>query len=132
MKQIKTDEFLHSNITGIIIDVFYKVYNTLGFGFLEKVYENAMRIELEKRGIKVDTQKSIKVYYEGVEVGYYVADMVVADCVIIENKASKSLCEEHENQLLNYLKATTVEVGMLLNFGLKPEFRRKIFENRLK
>jgi GxxExxY protein len=132
MEQIKTDTFLHANITSVIIEVFYKVYNTLGFGFLEKVYENAVRIELEQRGFKVEIQKSIKVFYEGVEVGYYVADMIIEGVVIIENKAAKSLCDEHENQLLNYLKSTTIEVGLLLNFGLKPEFRRKIFENRFK
>lgn len=132
MEQIKTDKFLHTNITSVIIEVFYKVYNTLGFGFLEKVYENAVRIELEQRGFKVEIQKSIKVFYEGVEVGYYVADMIIEGVVMIENKAAKSLCDEHENQLLNYLKSTTIEVGLLLNFGLKPEFRRKIFENRFK
>ncbi|MBK8342633.1 MAG: GxxExxY protein [Bacteroidetes bacterium] len=132
MKQIKTDSFLHANITSQIIEVYYKVYNTLGYGFLEKVYENAVKIELEKRGLKVEIQKSIEVYYEGKVVGYYVADMVVEGVVVIENKAAKCLNEEHENQLLNYLKATTIEVGLLLNFGLKPEFRRKIFENRFK
>ena len=132
MEQIKTDTFLHANITSVLIEVLYNAYNTLGFGFLEKVYENAVRIELEQRGFKVEIQKSIKVFYEGVEVGYYVADMIIEGVVIIENKAAKSLCEEHENQLLNYLKSTTIEVGLLLNFGLKPEFRRKIFENRFK
>ena len=132
MKQIKTDAFLHAHITSQIIDVFYKVYNTLGYGFLEKVYENAMKFEFEQRSLKVEVQKSIKVNYEGKEVGYYVADMIIEDVVIIENKAARSLCEEHENQLLNYLKATNVEIGFLLNFGVKPEFKRKIFENKYK
>lgn len=132
MKQIKTDTFLHSNITSQIIEVFYKVYNNLGYGFLEKVYENAVKFELEKRGLIVEVQKSIKVFYEGYQVGYYVADMVIEGVVIIENKAASSICEEHENQLLNYLKATNIEVGLLLNFGLKPEFKRKIFENKFK
>jgi len=77
-------------------------------------------------------KKSIKVYYEGKEVGYYVADMVIEDVVIFENKAARALCEEHENQLLNYLKATNIEIGLLLNFVMKAEFKRKIFENKYK
>ncbi len=131
MKQIKTD-FLHSEISKKIIQSFYTVYNVLGYGFLEKVYENALKIELEKCGLIVETQKSIKVFYNGIEVGYYVADMVVNDLIIIENKAASALCEEHEHQLLNYLKATQHEVGLLLNFGTTPVFKRKIFENKFK
>ena len=120
---------LHSDITGKIIKAFYEVNNTLGFGFLEKVYENAMVIELGKMGCKVLQQKNIKVYYEDEEVGDYYADLLVDDLVIVELKASESLCEEHEAQLINYLKATQIEVGLLLNFGKKAEFRRKIFTN---
>lgn len=120
---------LHSDITGKIIKAFYEVNNTLGFGFLEKVYENAMVIELGKMGCKVLQQKNIKVYYEDEEVGDYYADLLVDDLVIVELKASESLCEEHEAQLINYLKATKIEVGLLLNFGKKAEFRRKIFTN---
>ncbi len=120
---------LHSEITEKIIRVFYKVNNTLGFGFLEKVYENAMAIELRRMGCKVRQQKNIKVYYENEEVGDYYADLLVDDLVIVELKASESLCEEHEAQLINYLKATKIEVGLLLNFGKKAEFKRKIFTN---
>ena len=120
---------LHSDITEKIIKAFYEVNNTLGFGFLEKVYENAMAIELGKMGCKVLQQKNIKVYYEDEEVGDYYADLLVDDLVIVELKASESLCEEHEAQLINYLKATKIEVGLLLNFGKKAEFRRKIFTN---
>ena len=120
---------LHSDITEKIIKAFYKVNNTLGFGFLEKVYENAMAIELKKLGCKVLKQKNIKVYYDNKEIGDYYADLVVNDLVIVELKASESLCEEHEAQLINYLKATKIEVGLLLNFGRKAEFKRKIFTN---
>lgn len=120
---------LHSDITDKIIKAFYKVNNTLGFGFLEKIYENAMIIELHKIGCRVLKQKNIKVYYENEEIGDYYADLLVDDAVIIEIKAAKSICEEHEVQLINYLKATKIEVGLLLNFGKKAEFRRKIFTN---
>jgi len=107
---------LHENITKKIIDSYYKVYNTLGYGFLEKVYENALKIELKRLNLKVDQQKSIKVLYETFEVGDYFADLIVEDLVIVELKAAESLCEEHEAQLINYLKATNLEVGLLLNF----------------
>ena len=122
----------HSEITEKIIKAFYKVYNTLGYGFLEKVYENAMVIELRKMGLLVSQQKRIKVYYENEEVGDYYADLLVDNSVIVELKAAKSLCEEHEAQLINYLKATDIEVGLLLNFGKKAEFKRKIFSNEKK
>ena len=120
---------LHSDITKKIIKAFYEVNNTLGFGFLEKVYENAMVIELRKMGCKVFQQKNIKVYYDSQQVGDYYADLLVDDSVIVELKAAESLCEEHEVQLINYLKATKLEVGLLLNFGKKEEFKRKIFTN---
>ena len=120
---------LHEEITSQIIKAFYKVNNVLGFGFLEKVYENAMKLELTKMGLKVERQKNILVHYENVEVGNYFADLIVNDVVIVELKAAESLCEEHEAQLINYLKATNIEIGLLLNFGKKAEFRRKIFTN---
>lgn len=123
---------LHEEITGNIIKTYYKVYNTLGYGFLEKVYENAMAIELRKSGLKVSQQENIKVYYESEEVGDYFADLLVEDLVIVELKAAKEIAEEHEAQLINYLKATTIEVGLLINFGKEPELKRKIFHNHLK
>ena len=126
------EEYLHKDITSKIIEAFYKVYNTLGYGFLEKVYENAMRIELNKSGLNVDQQKNIKVYYESEQVGDYYADLLVKELVIVELKAAESICEEHETQLLNYLKATDIEVGLLLNFGKKAEIKRKIFLNEHK
>lgn len=121
---------LHSDITGKILEAFYKVYNTLGYGFLESVYEKAMLIELQKFGLFVERQKRIKVYYEGIQVGDYFADLIVNNCIIIELKAAENIHSEHEFQLLNYLKATEIEIGLLLNFGKRPEFKRKIFTNK--
>lgn len=120
---------LHGQITDVILKAFYKVYNTLGYGFLEKVYENSMRVELLRMGVNVKQQKNIKVYYESEQVGDYFADLIVNDLVIIELKAAEDICEEHEAQLLNYLKATDIEVGLLLNFGKEPKFTRKYFTN---
>jgi len=132
MNNYTDNQYLHSEITNRIIKAFFNVYNELGFGFLEKVYENAMLIELRKMGLKCLAQVPIKVHYLENLVGEYFADIIVEDCVIIENKAMENLCPEHEAQLLNYLKATDVEVGLLLNFGKKPQFKRKIYTNDLK
>lgn len=120
---------LHKEITDKIIKAFYTVYNNLGYGFLEKVYENAMYCELDENGLSVEKQKLINVFYKSRQVGEYYADLLVNNCVILELKACESLAEEHEFQLINYLKATDIEVGLLLNFGKKPEFKRKIFTN---
>lgn len=125
-------KILHSDLTELIIKSFYKVYNTLGYGFLEKVYENSLKLELLNYGLNVVSQKNLKVQYFGHEVGDYYADLIVNDLVILELKAAESLCEEHEAQLINYLKATDKEVGLLLNFGKHPEFKRKIFMNENK
>jgi GxxExxY protein len=119
----------HEDLSNKIIKAFYKVYNTLGYGFLEKVYENALSFELKQQGLFVEKQKKIEVYYLGQLVGEFNADLIVNELVILELKAHECLLEEHENQLINYLKATNVEVGLLLNFGKKPELRRKIFDN---
>lgn len=123
---------LHSETTALIIRAFYTVYNTLGYGFLEKVYENAMRIELRKMGVKCIQQANIKVYYADERVGRYNSDLYVEDKVIVELKAAIALAPDNEAQLLNYLKATDVEVGMLLNFGPKPQFLRRVFSNERK
>ena len=112
-----------------IINAFYKVYNSLGYGFLERVYENSLFIELNKSGFLVEKQKRIEVFYETSLVGEFYADLCINNRIIVELKASESLCEEHEYQLINYLKASNIEIGLLLNFGKKPEFRRKIFSN---
>lgn len=120
---------LYSELTEKIISVFFHVYNELGFGFLEKVYQNAMFLELKARGFNVEAQKKIMVHYKGTEVGEYYADLMIDNLVILELKAVEVLVIEHENQLLNYLKATDKEVGLLLNFGVKPQISRKIFTN---
>src|SRR4051812_47156870 len=123
-------EILHKEITDTVIRSFYKVYNELGYGFLEKVYENAMFIELTNTGLLCEKQKPIHVYYAESRIGNYFADIIVENSVIIELKAAEGLIEEHEYQLINYLKATEIEVGLLLNFGKTPQFKRKIFTNR--
>lgn len=117
------------DLTEKIIEIFYKVYNKLGYGFLEKVYENAMMIEFKKEGIPAVPQSAIKVLYEGEVIGEYFADILIDNKVIVEIKAAKGLAAENEAQLLNYLKATEIEVGLLLNFGPKPEIKRKVFDN---
>ncbi len=124
--------YKHSEITDGIINAFYKVYNHLGYGFLEKVYENSMLIQLREDGFKVERQKSIKVYYHEKEVGDYYADLIVNNLIIVELKAAEILIEAHEIQLINYLKATNIEVGLLLNFGKTPTVRRKVFSQDLK
>jgi len=118
--------YKHSELTGIILKAFYNVYNELGYGFLEKVYENAMMIELKKMGLVSEKQKPIKVFYEEILVGDYYADIIVENKVILELKAVENICPEHEVQLVNYLKATETEVGLLLNFGPKPQQKRRI------
>jgi GxxExxY protein len=124
--------YQYSEITEYIIKAFYKVYNTLGYGFLEKVYENAMALELRKMGLECVQQASIVVYYDGNKVGSYNSDLLVERKVIAELKSAITLAPDHEAQLLNYLKATEHEVGMLLNFGPKPQIVRKVFSNEYK
>ncbi|MBK8195055.1 MAG: GxxExxY protein [Lewinellaceae bacterium] len=121
--------YLHQDLTDRIIQCFFKVYNHLGFGFLEKVYQNALFYEIQRAGMKTEAQKPIKVFYDTLLVGEYYADLVVNDLVILELKAAESIALEHELQLINYLKATDMEIGLLLNFGQKPGIRRKIFSN---
>ena len=119
----------YGDVTEAIIQAYYHVYNSLGYGFLEKVYENALKVALTKQGFQVSQQVPIDVYFDGEQVGSYFADLVVNGVVIVEIKAAEILCSEHEAQLVNYLNATTIEVGLLLNFGEKPEFKRKVFSN---
>ncbi len=126
------NNFRHSDITDQIIKAFYTVYNTLGYGFLEKVYENAMIIELKKLVINAESQIPVKVYYDNKEVGNYYADLLVEKKVIVELKSSENLCEENEAQLLNYLRATEFEEGLLLNFGKTAQIKRKVFSNEFK
>jgi len=119
----------YKELTEKIIEIFYKVYNNLGYGFLEKVYENAMMLAFKKENIPAVSQYAIKVFYEDEIVGEYFADILVDSKVIVEIKAARNLTLENEAQLLNYLKATDKEVGLLLNFGPKPEIKRKVFDN---
>jgi len=131
---MKTDNsnYLHQETTEKIIKAFYNVYNTLGFGFLEKVYQNAMMIELELLHLNCEKQKQLDVYYKNKKVGEYFADIIVNQKVIIELKAAESIIPEHQAQLLNYLKSTQIEVGLLLNFGKTPQIKREIFQNQFK
>ena len=124
--------YKHKELTGQVIKAFYDVYNTLGYGFLEKVYENALVIELQKLGLDVMAQARIEVCYDGHLVGEYFADLLVERKVIVEVKAARTLGDGHEAQLLNYLKATPYEVGLLLNFGPKPQVKRKAYDNTRK
>ncbi len=122
-------KYLLKDKTEKIIKCFYETYNVLGYGFLEKVYENALLKELKANGFECENQKEISVSYKGDKVGKYYADILIDNEIILELKATESLCEEHEYQLINYLKATNIELGLLLNFGKRPEIRRKIFTN---
>ncbi len=126
--------YLHQELTEKIIRCFYNVYNELGYGFLEKVYENALLIELRNNGLSAESQVPIKVYYQEKEVGSYYADILVERKVILELKAGdmEETVLNHELQITNYLKATNYEVGLLLLFGAKPQVKRKIFTNDLK
>ena len=119
----------YTELTEKIIGIFYKVYNNLGYGFLEKVYENAMMLEFNNENIPAVSQYAIKVVYQDEIVGEYFADILVDEKVIVEIKAAKNLGLDNEAQLLNYLKATKKEVGLLLNFDPKPEIKRKVFDN---
>jgi len=123
---------VEEDITDKVIKVFYYVYNELGYGFLEKVYERAMCVAFRNSGIKFVSQFPVKVIFEGEIVGDYIADFLVEDKIVVEIKASRELCEADEFQLINYLKCTDKEVGLLLNFGKGPQIKRKVFDNELK
>jgi len=120
---------LHRGSTEAILKVYYEVYNELGAGFLEKVYQNAMYFELKDKGFKVEAQKQIKVYFKKQLVGEYFSDLLVEDKVIVELKATEMLMNVHMAQIMNYLKATEIEVGLLLNFVEELEFKRVIYTN---
>ena len=120
------ENYKHNEITEKIIGAAYKVHNTLGSGFLEKVYQNSLVIEIRALGFGVEVEKPVKVYYHGEVVGNYVADIIVAENVLLEIKAIKELSGIHEAQILNYLKATGIEVGLLINFGRSVNIKRRI------
>lgn len=122
----------HADLTEKIIGAFYKVYNTLGYGFRESVYQKSLAFELRRLGVTVEERPEILVYYEGQLVGEYEGDLLIGGAVLLELKGARELCPEHEAQLLNYLKATRLEVGLLLNFGVQPTVKRKVFDNERK
>jgi GxxExxY protein len=122
----------HGKITDQIIRVFYEVYNELGDGFLESVYQKSLVIALSSTGLDVCSPIEIPVWFRGIRVGSFEADVLVEKSVLLELKAARCLNARHRAQLLNYLRATEIEVGLLLNFGLKPEFKRLVFDNSRK
>lgn len=122
----------HADVTKKIIGTFYEVYNELGYGFLECVYEESLAIALDQAGLAANRQIPLPVWFRGHKVGEFRADLLVETCVLLELKSARSLDPAHEAQLLHYLKSTEVEIGMLLNFGTRPQFRRLIFDNERK
>ena len=127
--EAKGADFLEKELTERILGASFKVSNTLGSGFLEKVYENALTIELRRINLSVEQQKRLQIHYDSVIVGEYQADLLVEGRVLLEIKATRQLDPVHEAQILNYLKATYIEVGLLLNFGPEPSIKRKVFDN---
>jgi len=126
------DSLKYRELTDKIIGVFYEVYNELGFGFLESVYENSLALVLKARGLKVEQQIPIPVWFRGQKVGDFIADLIIENAVLLELKAVRTIEQAHLAQLLNYLRATEIEVGLLLNFGNRPEFKRLAFDNQRK
>jgi GxxExxY protein len=122
----------HDDLTQRIIGVFYDVYNELGYGFLECVYREAMRLALSQAGLSVSCEVPIPVEFRGTVIGIFRADLIVNDAVLIELKTCEALAREHESQTLHYLKATQIEVALLMNFGPTPKFKRLIMDNELK
>ena len=122
----------HSELTDKIIGVFYDVYNELGHGFLESTYAEALAMALEESGVTATRGVPVPVWFRGRKIGQYYADIIVEGLVLLEVKASRTLEPAHEAQLLHYLRATEVEVGLLLNFSIRPQFRRLLFDNERK
>jgi len=119
----------HSELTELIIGVFYDVYNELGFGFLESVYRKSLHLALREKGLKVEGEVAVPVFFRGINVGDFRADLVVNDCVLLELKTAETIVIAHEAQVLNYLRATALEIGLILNFGPKAQVRRLLFDN---
>ena len=125
-------ELKHSELTDRIIGIFYDVYNELGHGFLESTYAEAMAYALEEAGLTAIRERAVPVWFRGKKVGQYYADLLVNNSVLLELKATRAIESAHEAQLLHYLRATEIEVGLLLNFGIRPQFRRLLFDNERK
>lgn len=119
----------HAELTEKIIGIFYDVYNELGYGFLESVYEESLAIALSEAGLTIERQVPVPVWFHGQSVGQFRADILVASSVLLELKSARTLEAAHEAQLLHYLKSTEIEIGLLLNFGVRPQFRRLLFDN---
>lgn len=122
----------HAQLTKQIIGVFYDVYNELGYGFLESTYAEAMVVALAQSGLAAVREVPVPVWFRGQKVGQYFADLLVDNAVLLELKAARNLESAHKAQLLHYLRATEIEVGLLPNFGLRPQFRRLLFDNERK
>ena len=122
----------HKELTYKIIGVYFDVYNELGHGFLESVYQRSLRLALESAGLTVRNYVKIPVWFRGQRVGMFEGDMLVQDLVLLELKTARCLDRSHYSQILNYLRATDIEVGILLNFGLKPEYKRLVLDNESK
>jgi GxxExxY protein len=125
-------QYKHSELTEAIIGVFYEVYNELGFGFLESVYRKSMQIALEDKGLAVSAEMPVPVFFRGTNVGDFRADLVVNQLVLLELKTAEAIVLAHEAQVLNYLRATSLEVGLILNFGPKAQVRRLLYDNERK
>lgn len=128
-RQPPTTELLHGRVTKGLIESFYATYNNLDFGFLENVYRGALTLELQERGFRVTREVSVPILYKGIQVALYRMDFIVDDCVVVEVKSAASLGPNDQRQLLNYLRATSLEVGLLLHFGPKPKFYRLVSPN---
>lgn len=129
LMSIAPANLMHGELTERIIGVFYDVYNELGYGFLESTYSGAMLIALHDAGLSASCEVSVPVWFRGRKIGQYFADLLVNDCVLVELKTARNIESAHEAQLLHYLRATEIEVGLLLNFGVRPQFRRLLFDN---
>jgi GxxExxY protein len=119
----------YDEVTDQILGIFYKVYNELGHGFLESVYARAMAIALQQAGLSIEAESPVPVWFRGIDIGNFRADFVVEKKILLELKAVDHLDRHHEAQLFNYLRATDIEVGLLLNFGPRPDFRRIVLDN---
>lgn len=126
------EQFRHSELTKVIIGTFYEVYNELGHGFIESVYENSLTLALRAKGYEVHQQIAIPVLFRGTQVGDFDADLLINRLVLLELKVARTIEQAHIGQLMNYLKATQIEVGLVLNFGPRPEFKRVVFGNERK
>jgi len=121
--------YKHSELTDLIIGTFYEVYGELGFGFLESVYRNALRLVLIDKGLTVEQEAPVTVFFRGRNVGDSRADLIVNGVVLLELKTAEQIVPAHESQVLNYLRSTALELGLILNFGPKPQVRRLLLDN---